>query len=55
MFEHFERLSIGNFADAVRDRCNAVVQVHLPGRNVHHLALVFTQVLTAGAEEQQGE
>ena len=43
VFQHFERLSVNNLAYAIRYRGDAVVKVHLPGRNVDRLMRLAVQ------------
>ena len=43
VFEHLERLPVFYFGDAIRDRRDTVVEIHLAGRNIDGVMLLLAQ------------
>ena len=53
VFEDFERLAVDDLGDAVADGGDAVMQVHLPGRDVDGVVMLAAEAVAGGERKEE--
>ena len=55
VLEHLKGLPIDDFADAIRDGRDTIVEIHLSRGNVHHFMVSVIKPFAAGDENEEGD
>jgi len=55
VLEHFKGLPIDDFADAIGDGRDPIVEIHLSRRNVHHLVVRVIESFAAADKNEEGD